>query len=500
MAIFTPTERATVRAMSELAFCNPFEARRIELERAMLGDAFEGPASAWSLQPDSRDERANIQRMLDRLEPIVDSATRKLHEGVTASREDLAGYEDAVLYTLYHRYRHQLHQLDAGKRVPFWRAFAEQFDRRLKPPGVTMPGGYDAAHVLGCFYQVRRAFSQLFEGIVGSSPPAANLRAAAWQSIFTHDMRRYFRAMYARMSDFTTLITGESGTGKEIVAQAIGRSRYIPFNPVTEKFARQPDEVFFPLNLSALSPTLIESELFGHRRGAFTGAVMDRAGWLEQCPPMGAVFLDEIGELDPAVAVKLLRVLQTRRFQRLGETEDRTFHGKIIAATNRDLEAMMLAGDFRKDFYYRLCSDVVRTPALREQLSGRPEELTPLARFIVGRLLGEDDESTTAQVVSWIRANLGDDYAWPGNIRELEQCVRNLLIRGSYGPPHAEPADDAAALAADMRAVAITADEALARYCRIAHQRLGGYVQAARALALDRRTVRAKLHANPADA
>ena len=104
---------------------------------------------------------------------------------------------------------------------------------------------------------------------------------------------------------------------------------------------------------------MIESELFGHRRGAFTGAVEDRSGWLETCGPHGAVFLDEIGELDAAIQVKLLRVLQSRTFQRIGETKPRRFEGKVIAATNRDLDEEIGAGRFRSDLYYRLCADVV---------------------------------------------------------------------------------------------------------------------------------------------
>src|SRR5205085_3415278 len=120
-----------------------------------------------------------------------------------------------------------------------------------------------------------------------------------------------------------------------------------------------PAESFHALSLSALSPTLIESELFGHRRGSFTGAIDDRAGWLEVCRPLGTVFLDEIGEIDPAVQVKLLRVLQTRTFVRLGDTRNRKFTGKIIAATNRDLAQQMQLGQIREDFYYRLCSDMI---------------------------------------------------------------------------------------------------------------------------------------------
>src|SRR5690606_29799135 len=127
----------------------------------------------------------------------------------------------------------------------------------------------------------------------------------------------------------------------ELVARAIGLSRFIPFDPKTQRFAEDFAGSFFPLNLSALSATLVESELFGHCRGAFTGALQDRAGWLEVCPHYGTVFLDEIGEVDPQVQVKLLRVLQERTFNRIGETDARRFSGKIIAATNRDLATEM---------------------------------------------------------------------------------------------------------------------------------------------------------------
>src|SRR5262249_20140703 len=162
--------------------------------------------------------------------------------------------------------------------------------------------------------QVRRAFHFIYRNILGESAPAVRLRAAVWESIFTRDIRRYRRSLFRRMGDVATLIVGPSGTGKELVARAIGLARYIPFDPDREAFVEDYAGAFYSLNPSALSPTLIESELFGHRRGAFTGAVEDRIGWLEACRPLGTVFLDEIGELDPAIQVKLLRVLQTREF------------------------------------------------------------------------------------------------------------------------------------------------------------------------------------------
>ena len=191
------------------------------------------------------------------------------------------------------------------------------------------------------------------------------------------------------------------------------------------------------MNLSALSPTLIESELFGHKKGAFTGAITDRRGWLETAGPQGTVFLDEIGDLDLAIQVKLLRVLQSGSFSRVGETRQLKFTGKFVAATNRDLSQEMASHRFREDLYYRLCADMIHTPTLREQMADRPADLQDLAEFIARRLLSDlpDEAHALAQeTVEWIEAHLGTDYPWPGNIRELEQCVRNVMIRKSYTP------------------------------------------------------------------
>ena len=205
-------------------------------------------------------------------------------------------------------------------------------------------------HIFACFFQLRRAFLYIFHYIVGHSKPAGKFRTAIWQSIFTHDMRRYRRKLYNRMGTIPTLITGPSGTGKELVARAIGLSRYIPFDVKNKRFKRYFDEGFYAINLSALSETVIESELFGHRKGAFTGAVTERKGYFEEAGDLGSVFLDEIGEVNESIQVKLLRVLQTRSFQRLGDTENNQFNGKFIAATNRNLDEEMQRGTLGKTF------------------------------------------------------------------------------------------------------------------------------------------------------
>ena len=134
------------------------------------------------------------------------------------------------------------------------------------------------------------------------------------------------------MNEVTTLVVGNTGTGKELVARAVGLSQYVPFDKNKRQFTDAESERFFPLNLSAFSPTLIESELFGHEKGSFTGAIASRAGWLESAGRYGTVFLDEIGELDVSIQVKLLRVLQQRQFQRIGDSKTLEFKGKFVSA------------------------------------------------------------------------------------------------------------------------------------------------------------------------
>jgi transcriptional regulator with AAA-type ATPase domain len=500
--LFSDTERPLANSISLLVYTNPFLPERVEGERAVLGEAFIEGDRVWNALGDPARETSNVARIGDHADTLVRAARERLGKNAKASAEELELYEQLVFYVLYHRSRERLAELvdaTAPRKAGFYAEFARDAEHLLDLPGRKLPRPAVAPHLFACFFQIRRAFHHIFANIVGRSMPAARLRAAVWQSIFTHDVRRYFRVLYDRMGDFTTLITGPSGTGKELVARAIGLSRYIPFDEKTKTFAEDSAGSFHALNLSALSPTLIESELFGHRRGAFTGALEDRAGWLETCPPNGTVFLDEIGELDPLIQVKLLRVLQTRTFQRLGDTHTRQFKGKIIAATNRDLATEMSAGRFRKDFYYRLCSDMVRTPSLREQLHDSPEELRSLVLYVATRLAGTEAESLAAEVGRWVNKHLGDDYAWPGNFRELEQCVRNVLIRHEYTPPAAVPASPADRFAADLAAGALTAEQLLRRYCKIVYDKVRNYEETARRLGLDRRTVKSKVTAADAD-
>jgi len=502
MAFLTTAERAFLRTVSDLGYCNPFLPERIESEQAALGADFSAAKAVWSLQVDDPSTpNVNNRKIAERIAILVQKLRDRLVNRVAATEQDLVIYEDAALFLLYDRYPNHFYELivwaleqKRGRgQCGFYTEFLRDWGHFFNLPSVTLPMPHEAPHVFACFFQLRRAFHHIIESIIGSSMAAARLRAAVWQSIFTHDMRRYRRMLYDRLGDFTTLIRGPSGTGKELVARAIGLSRYIPFDAKTLTFTEDFVGSFYAINLSALPPTLIESELFGHRRGAFTGALQDRRGWLEVCPPLGAVFLDEIGDLDASIQVKLLRVLQTRTFQALGDTTERQFRGKLIAATNRDLSQAMQDGHFREDFYYRLCSDLIVTPSLQEQLRESPEVLRELLLFIARRVAGVEAETLAEEVETWIVQHLSRDYEWAGNIRELEQCVRNVLVRQEYRPPQVRTRSAHDEFSRAFTGGELTADELLRRYCTVVYAQTGSYEETARRLQLDRRTVKSKV-------
>ncbi len=497
MALMSDPERAFADAISRLAFANPFLPERIEAERAALGPEFVTTSRVWHAQV-REDDSPNVEPLNAHAERLAETLADRLVKGRSASDAEAALYDELVLYVLYNRVFSALHAIARGEasataRVGVYARFATDLER-YRTALRSVPSDETPEHVFALFFQVRRAFDFIFDAILGGSLPAARLRAAAWQSVFTDDMRAYRRGVWERMRDLTTLITGPSGSGKELVARAIGLSRYIPFDARRQAFAEDFRTGFHPLNLTALSTTLIESELFGHRKGSFTGAVEDRAGWLEACPRHGSVFLDEIAEVEPAVQAKLLRALEARTFIRVGETEPRRFEGKLIAATNRKLDAEIEAGRFRADLYYRLCGDVIETPSLEAQLRDSPEELGHLLRFLAERVAGARMAEALAEKAGrWIDANLGAGYRWPGNVRELEQCVRNIMVRSCYRPRDREGVDVGAQLASAMLGKSLTADELVRGYVTLVFAETGSYTETARRLGMDRRTVRAKV-------
>jgi sigma-54 dependent transcriptional regulator len=223
------------------------------------------------------------------------------------------------------------------------------------------------------------------------------------------------RALLERMhligpSTANVLVTGETGTGKELIARHV------------HKLSPRADRPFVAVNCGAFSESLVESELFGHERGSFTGATVARAGWFEAARG-GTLFLDEIGDLPFAMQVKLLRVLQERQVVRLGSRTPVSIDVRVIAATNVNLEDAVAAGRFREDLYYRLQVATLHIPPLRE----RPGDILPLAQYFLGiyaERLGMKDAQLSAEAIDVL---LGG-YSWPGNTRELENVIHHALL------------------------------------------------------------------------
>jgi DNA-binding NtrC family response regulator len=215
-------------------------------------------------------------------------------------------------------------------------------------------------------------------------------------------------------SDTTVLITGESGTGKELVARTIHRT------------SPRGEEPFITINCAALPETLLESELFGHEKGAFTGAMARRQGRFEQANK-GTIFLDEIGEMSPATQKKLLRVLQERSFERVGGNVTVKVNVRVLAATNRDLERAVASGAFREDLYYRLNVINIHMPPLRE----RRDDIPPLIEHFLARR--RHREGSTPARIAYEALDRLVEYDWPGNVRQLENTIERSVVLSQDG-------------------------------------------------------------------
>lgn len=223
------------------------------------------------------------------------------------------------------------------------------------------------------------------------------------------------RGLYALVdriadSDISVLILGETGVGKEVLATAVHQR------------SRRRDEPFVALNCGAFTSELLESELFGHEKGAFTGAVKAKPGLLESAR-QGSVFLDEVGEMSLGTQVKLLRVLEERRLRRLGGLDTIPFAARVIAATNRDLEAAVKSGAFREDLYYRLNGFTMIIPPLRE----RKSEIAPLAASFAREMARREGSGASGEISPAARQAL-EQYAWPGNVRELKNVLERAVV------------------------------------------------------------------------
>lgn len=479
----TTADRDFFRLINEVGSINPFSTKRAEMERRIT-DGSKGV-----------DEEHPVDL-------VILNVLRRVRELEKKGRVDWRRYRQddsrllfgVLLFDVYYRYTEAfdsliLSQIKAGDKpcpVPFVHDVIVLLTKR----GFTET---EAIRFFAIFYQLRRAFHFIHHSLIGKSASMEKLRCDLWNNVFTCDIREYEKFLWNRMEDFSTLILGETGAGKGAAAAAIGRSGFIPFDLGKKAFVESFTRNFISVNLSQFPEALIESELFGHKKGAYTGAVDDQQGVFALCTPHGSIFLDEIGDASIPVQIKLLQVLQQRTFTPLGQRGKCRFNGRVIAATNKPLDALLERGVFRSDFYYRLCSDVIMVPPLRQRLDEDPLEMDALLELLVTRTLGEPSGEWVARIREILYRDLGEDYAWPGNVREMEQAVRRIILSREYRRRlHVKPTPDSLAekIQSGVNEGSLTARQMLSSYCALLYKQHENIEEVARRTQMDRRTVK----------
>ncbi len=460
-----------------IAFSNPFGLEREQLDCQLLG--------LETTDQSIMERQAKIQQKLEqRLQQLANiNITR--YKGI---ERNLLTY--GWLFFIFHHYQNQFNSfIDAQKKAgehPIPLPFADELIDQFKRTGFEQK---ESEKFIALFYQCHRGFYFISQAISGDCPAITDLRKRLWNNIFTFNPEWYVNFLCGKMEDFSTLLLGQTGTGKSLIAHAIGCSGFIPFDLNKQCFKESFKKSFISINLSQYPDNLLESELFGHKKGAFTGAIEHHKGVFSRCSQFGSVFIDEIGDIDIATQVKLLNVIQDREFCPVGSHEVQRFSGRVISATNRDIQTLRKEGLFRDDLYYRLCSDVIIVPNLQQRIQESPNELLHLINTLISRVITNSDKNLAKRIHKLIQKTLPQNYSWPGNVRELEQCIRSICLTGSYATSHSDQTKQNQGFVFDMEKDS-SAQHLLKTYCRYLYDQSNSYESVARLTQLDRRTVK----------
>ena len=475
--------------VSLAAVANPFGLERDDIDNKIVADWIPEKAVSASI----------VDRIAQFTVSVLGDLFAQEQKNATLNPEEQRLLEDASLFAVFHKYtedfdRYILRQNETPGDV-LELPFADQITADLYKFGFKSK----SSHYISLFFQMRRAFFFISHYVGGTSVPVQALRERLWRTLFTSDLRLYISLFFDKMESFSVLLLGETGVGKGQVAAALGRSAYIPYDERRKKFAANFLDVFVSANISEYPATLVESELFGHKKGSFTGALENHPGLFAQTHKNGVLFLDEIGELESSLQVKILRVLQERVFSPVGGHEKKRFSGRLIAATNANLFEKIERGTFRSDLFHRLAADVIEMPSLRQRFSADRNEKRILVSRVLERMFGRSDVRQEERVLRLLERFVPADYSWPGNLREYEQVIRRVLLHGEsfdteqsthsvgkFGFLPVGPTQDAL----DWRTVQWTADEVMSRYARSAYQVLGSYEKVAQKLGVDWRTAK----------
>ena len=472
-------DKEFLRILAEFAFSNPFEKQSFELAHKIAGGSY--PAG----EELSKHVFESVKSRLEKV-TLNGKLNWKHFSGEDKELVRVALLHDAY-YRCYAKFDHLIRKQIQDDCQESDISFAKETLLMLRKRGFSVA---DSLRYFSFYYQLRRAWFFINHGLIGQSNSMEVLRSHLWRSVFTSFPGLYEQIMWNRMEDFSTFLIGETGTGKGTAAAAIGQSGFIPFLEKKERFAEIFTNNFIEINLSQFPEAIIESELFGHRKGAFTGAVDNHQGIFSRCSPYGSIFLDEIGDVSIPIQIKLLKVLEERTFTAVGGHDKLQFKGRIVSATNKPFTELKQQNFFREDFYYRLCSNVIVVPTLRQQISEDPSTLNALLEHTIQRITGESLPDLLAQVLDILEKEVGADYDWPGNVRELEQAVRSILLTRHYVRDRSEVAEYELNFHQAIDAESLDAQRLVSSYCQILYTKYGTYEKVAQITNLDPRTVK----------
>lgn len=479
-------DRDFFRLVSQLVFSNPFDKDASRVAHQIVGRKYKSRETLF---------KHLSSKVRQRLDSVV---TERRLSWKDFREENQELIRIALLYDAYRTCHTKfddliVRQIEAGAE-PCKVHFAPEIFSLLKQRDFSYE---QSLRYFEYFYQLRRAWFFINHGLVGKSPSMTRLKAQLWRSVFTSDAHWYESYLWDRMEDFSTFLIGETGTGKGTAATAIGKSGYISFDEKNNRFSESFTENLIEINLSQFSESLIESELFGHRKGAFTGAIESHRGVFSLCNPFGSIFLDEIGDATIPVQIKLLKVLEERKFTPVGSHKKEHFSGRIIAATNKDISELSDNVLFRRDFYYRLCSNVINVPSLWQQIREDPSTLEALLMHTIEKITGASPQELMLAVLEVLQKEIRSDYRWPGNVRELEQAVRYILLNKDHCSEIEGwceiPKDP---LTKTLKGTHVSASELLVAYCVALYDEYGTYEEVARITQLDPRTVKKYIRSN----
>jgi transcriptional regulator with AAA-type ATPase domain len=454
--LIDPRRLLFLEPVSRLYTTSPFDPAWEELERTAMrigsglhpGLRSAEPSSAPGPVGEHGERRSsggelteNLRRMSEAIGTAVAATAGALEQGVGGTDHELTVYRGAALYRLFDEYGAELQRLidEDGVDVPFHDAFLARYRSlfRHRGMGLSVP---EPSHLLALFYQARRAWYFASTKILGGSKSARAARLAIWRANLARDACAYAGGLYRVMDEIPVLITGETGTGKELAAECVAWSRYIPFDAGARRFVRRPREDYHRRNFCEVPDELVESALFGHKRGSFTGATADSPGFFGLPRANGSLLLDEVGEIPRHVQAKLLRPIQNREYTPVGDNHPREIQGRLMFATHRDLEIMCREDTFRPDLLERMNGAHVHMPSLGQILAEAPGELRTYVRAFVGKRIDppEQAEAWTETVVASIHAQR-PHHPWRRNLRELQHYTERCLL-GDADPLAPAPA------------------------------------------------------------